>query len=209
MVNGKIAALLELGAGFQGDLTGRENIYLNGAILGLSKKEIDKRFDDIVAFSELENFIDNQVKNYSSGMYMRLGFAVAVNVNPDVLLVDEVLAVGDEAFQKKCLDKIYEFQKAGKTILFVTHDMNTASQVCNRLVMLEDGVVKDHGSPAKIAKKYHSAMLGQFNQNEWGDGQAVIKRVRFFDKRGKPGEEFHFNEGMTIQIDYTVKEAIS
>lgn len=208
VVNGKIAALLELGAGFQGDLTGRENIYLNGAILGLSKKEIDKKYDDIVAFSELDHFIDNQVKNYSSGMYMRLGFAVAVNVNPDILLVDEVLAVGDEAFQKKCLEKIYEFQKAGKTILFVTHDMSTASQVCNRLVMLEKGVVKDQGKPAKIAKKYHSVMLGQFNENEWGSREATITSVKFLNCDGQEKSVFDFNQGMTIIINYKVQKKI-
>ena len=120
-VRGKLAGLLELGAGFQQDLTGRENIYLNGSLLGLSKREVDRVFDAIVDFSELEEFIDNQVKFYSSGMYVRLGFAVAVNVDPDVLVVDEVLAVGDERFQRKCIDRVKQFQKEGRTILFVTH----------------------------------------------------------------------------------------
>src|SRR6202034_3852387 len=120
-VRGSLAAMLELGAGFQPDLSGRDNIFLNGSLLGLPHSEIEKRFDDIVAFAELEEFIDNQVKFYSSGMYVRLGFAVAINVEPDVLVIDEVLAVGDENFQRKCLDRIKSFQEEGRTILFVTH----------------------------------------------------------------------------------------
>ena len=121
VVRGKLAGLLELGAGFQQDLSGRENIYLNGSMLGLSKREVDRLFDDIVEFAELGQFIDNQVKFYSSGMYVRLGFAVAVNVDPDVLVIDEVLAVGDERFQRKCMDRIKKFQREGRTILFVSH----------------------------------------------------------------------------------------
>ena len=121
VTRGRLAALLELGAGFHPELTGRENVYMNASILGLSKKDIDHVFDEIVAFSELEKFIDMQVRHYSSGMYVRLGFAVAVNVDPDILLVDEVLSVGDEAFQRKCLERIAEFQNEGRTILFVTH----------------------------------------------------------------------------------------
>src|SRR5271163_1917571 len=122
VVRGKLAGLLELGAGFQEELSGRENVYLNGSMLGLSRSEVDKVFDDVVAFAELEQFIDNQVKFYSSGMYVRLGFAVAVNVDPDVLVIDEVLAVGDERFQLKCLDRIRTFQEEGRTILFVSHN---------------------------------------------------------------------------------------
>ena len=131
-----MAALLELGAGFHPDLTGRENVYLNASILGLSKKDIDLRFDDIVDFAEHEvaPFIDKQVKHYSSGMYVRLGFAVAVNVEPDILLVDEVLAVGDENFQRKCLDRIRLFQKEGRTIVFVTHAADLVRQICDRAV---------------------------------------------------------------------------
>ncbi len=129
---GRTAALLELGAGFHGDLTGRENIYMNGSILGLSRPEIDRIFDDIVAFSEIEEFIDNQVKHYSSGMAARLGFAVAVNVEPEILLVDEVLSVGDEAFQRKCLERIKQFQREGRTILLVTHAVDMVRQICDR-----------------------------------------------------------------------------
>jgi ABC-2 type transport system ATP-binding protein len=136
---GRLAALLELGAGFHPDLTGRENVFLNASILGISKRDVERKFDEIVAFSELDQFIDNQVKHYSSGMYVRLGFAVAVTIEPDILLVDEVLAVGDEAFQRKCLDRVKRFQREGRTIVFVTHDVERVRQICDRAAVLEDG----------------------------------------------------------------------
>lgn len=144
---GRIASLLELGAGFNGELSGRENVYLNASLLGLSRKETDGLFDEILAFSELEEFIDNPVKHYSSGMYVRLGFAVAVHVDPDILLVDEVLAVGDEHFARKCLDKIAEFQQDGRTILFVTHGLDLVERICNRAVVLDHGVMRYDGDP--------------------------------------------------------------
>lgn len=146
-VRGRVSSLLELGAGFNGELSGRDNVYLNASLLGLSRKETDGLFDSIVAFSELEDFIDNPVKHYSSGMYVRLGFAVAVHVDPDILLVDEVLAVGDEAFAKKCLDKIGEFQREGRTILFVTHSLDLVDQICDRGVVLDHGRVVFDGDP--------------------------------------------------------------
>src|SRR5271166_7157092 len=136
VVRGKLAGLLELGAGFQQELSGRENIYLNGSMLGMSKREVDRVFDDVVAFAELEQFIDNQVKFYSSGMYVRLGFAVAVNVQPDVLVIDEVLAVGDERFQRKCMERIKQFQEEGRTILFVSHSPDTVRSICDRGIVL-------------------------------------------------------------------------
>ncbi len=148
---GRTAALLELGAGFHGDLTGRENIYMNGSILGFSRSEIDRIFDDIVAFSEIEEFIDNQVKHYSSGMAARLGFAVAVNVEPEILLVDEVLAVGDEAFQRKCLDRIKQFQREGRTILLVTHAVDMVRQICDRAAVLDHGQLVTIGAPGEAA----------------------------------------------------------
>ncbi len=148
---GRTAALLELGAGFHGDLTGRENIYLNGSILGFSRTEIDGIFDEIVAFSEIEEFIDNQVKHYSSGMAARLGFAVAVNVEPEILLVDEVLAVGDEAFQRKCLDRIKQFQREGRTILLVTHAVDLVRQICDRAAVLDHGHLVTVGAPGEAA----------------------------------------------------------
>lgn len=148
---GQLAALLELGAGFHPDLTGRENVFLNGAILGLSQKQIEGYFDSIVDFSEIRDFIDTQVKFYSSGMYVRLAFAIAIHVDPDVLLVDEVLAVGDEPFQKKCLDKIKEFQQEGRTIVLVTHDLNTVQDMCDRAIVLSHGqVIFDGGAVAGV-----------------------------------------------------------
>lgn len=139
VTEGRIAALLELGAGFHPELTGRENVYLNASILGLPRREIEKRFDDIVEFAELEQFIDEQVRHYSSGMYVRLGFAVAVNVDPDILLVDEVLAVGDEPFQRKCLDRVREFQREGRTIIVVSHAADLVRQVCDQAAVLDHG----------------------------------------------------------------------
>ncbi len=148
VVNGRIASLLELGAGFNGELSGRDNIYLNASLLGLSRKEVDKHFDAIVDFSELEPFIDNQVKNYSSGMYVRLGFAVAIHIDPDILLVDEVLAVGDEAFQQKCLAKIEQFQHEGRTILLVSHSLDLVEKICTKTVVLDHGRMRFAGDPA-------------------------------------------------------------
>jgi ABC-2 type transport system ATP-binding protein len=161
LVRGHLAALLELGAGFQPELSGRDNIYLNGSLLGLSRKDIDRRFDEIVAFAELEQFIDNQVKFYSSGMYVRLGFAVSVNVDPDVLVVDEVLAVGDENFQRKCLDRIKEFQNEGRTIIFVTHAADLVRQVCDRAVVLNGGRVMGTGTPGEAIRLFREHLLGE------------------------------------------------
>lgn len=156
-VFGKISPLLELGAGFHPELTGRENIFVNGAILGLTRRQIKERYDDIVAFSELEDFIDTQVKAYSSGMYIRLGFAVAVYSDPDILLIDEILAVGDERFRHKCYAKIRNFQNNGKTIILVTHDMNAARDFCDRLVLLQKGSVQEIGKPQDVANTYINA----------------------------------------------------
>lgn len=146
---GRLAALLELGAGFHQDLTGRENVYLNAAILGLSRSETDKVFDEIVEFSGIESFIDTQVKFYSSGMYVRLAFAVAVHVDPDLLLVDEVLAVGDEPFQRKCMDKIAQFQSEGRTIVLVSHSADQVGNLCDRVMVLHGGLVQHDGDPAE------------------------------------------------------------
>jgi len=155
---GRLAALLELGAGFHPDLTGRENVYLNASILGLSRKQTDFFFDDIVEFSGIENFIDTQVKFYSSGMYVRLAFAVAIHVDPDLLLVDEVLAVGDEAFQRKCLDKIRSFQAEGRTIILVTHSLGQVAELCDRAVLLNSGSVVFDGEPHKATVKFRDIL---------------------------------------------------
>lgn len=157
-VRGRIAALLELGAGFHPDLTGRENVFLNGSILGFSRAQIETIFDDIVEFSELGPFIDSQVKHYSSGMYARLGFAVAVNVEPQILLIDEVLAVGDEAFQRKCLDRIARFQHEGRTLLLVTHSPDLARQICDRVVVLDHGTQVFDGDPGEAALVYRRSL---------------------------------------------------
>src|SRR5690349_23387437 len=138
-VEGRVSALIELGAGFHPEISGRENVFINGIMLGLSRREIERRFDEIVEFAELSEFIDEPVKNYSSGMYMRLGFSVAIHVNPDVLLVDEVLAVGDEGFTHRCLDKFAEFKRRGKTILIVTHALGMVERLCDEVVLLEAG----------------------------------------------------------------------
>jgi ABC-2 type transport system ATP-binding protein len=158
-VRGKLAGLLELGAGFQQDLTGRENIYLNGSLLGMTKREIDKVFDAIVDFSELEEFIDSAVKFYSSGMYVRLGFAVAVNVDPDILVVDEVLAVGDERFQRKCIDRIKRFQREGRTILLVTHSPDQVRTICDRAVVLSHGVLVGQGDPGEVVRIFREGLM--------------------------------------------------
>ena len=151
---GRLAALLELGAGFHGDLTGRENVYLNASILGLSRKQTDDYFDEIVDFSGIEEFIDTQVKFYSSGMYVRLAFAVAVHVDPEILLVDEVLAVGDEPFQRKCLDRIRRFQREGRTIVFVSHGLDQVRQLCDRAVLLDHGTMLVDGTPTQAVRAF-------------------------------------------------------
>jgi ABC-type polysaccharide/polyol phosphate transport system ATPase subunit len=153
-VVGRISALIELGAGFHPEISGRENVFINGIMLGLTKREIQQRFDEIVDFAELREFIDAPVKTYSSGMYMRLGFAVAINVNPDVLLVDEVLAVGDEGFTHKCLDKFAEFKRSNKTILLVTHSLNLIEKFCDEAVWLDGGHALSHGDPKRVVGAY-------------------------------------------------------
>ena len=160
-VRGRLSALLELGAGFHPDLTGRENVYLNGSILGFSRQRIDQIFDDVVAFSELEDFIDSQVKHYSSGMYARLGFAVAVNLEPDVLLVDEVLSVGDEAFQRKCMERVRGFQNDGRTILLVTHSPEQVRQVCSSAVVLDHGKVLHVGNVNDAVTIYRRSLANR------------------------------------------------
>jgi ABC-type polysaccharide/polyol phosphate transport system ATPase subunit len=151
---GKISALIELGAGFHPEITGRENVFINGIMLGLSKREIARKFDEIVRFAELEDFIDAPVKTYSSGMYMRLGFSVAINVNPEILLVDEVLAVGDAAFVPKCLDRIDDFRRRKKTILFVSHDLATVAKICDRVAWMKCGAVRMLGDPKRVVDAY-------------------------------------------------------
>ncbi len=152
--SGKIASLLELGAGFHPDFSGRENIYFNASIFGLTRKEIDERIDDIIKFSELEKYIDNPIRTYSSGMYMRLAFSVAINVNADILLIDEILAVGDQHFQDKCLKKMLSLKKEGKTMVFVSHDMKSVEKLCDRCVWLKNGKIKEDGNSCSVIENY-------------------------------------------------------
>lgn len=154
ITNGKLTSLLELGAGFHPDFSGRENIYFNASIFGLTKKKIDERINKIIEFSELGSYIDNPVRTYSSGMYMRLAFAVAINVDADILLVDEVLAVGDQHFQDKCIAKMKQLKEEGKTMVFVTHSLSTVKDFCNRAVWLSNGEIKMDGNPDEIIEKY-------------------------------------------------------
>lgn len=153
-VNGKVSSLLELGAGFHPDFSGRENIYFNASIFGLTKKEIDDRLDKIIAFSELEEFIDTPIRTYSSGMYMRLAFSVAINVDADIILIDEILAVGDQHFQEKCMDKMLELKKSGKTIVFVSHSSSAVKFLCDRSIWLKDGRVEMDGETEEVLKEY-------------------------------------------------------
>jgi len=163
-VDGRVSALIELGAGFHPEISGRENVYINGLMLGLGRREIARRFDEIVRFAELEEFIDAPVKTYSSGMYMRLGFAVAINVDPDVLLVDEVLAVGDEAFTHKCLDKLAELRRRGRTVLLVTHSLDLVTRFCDEALWLDAGVARTQGDPKRVIDAYLMDVAGQENR---------------------------------------------
>lgn len=166
LVRGTLAGLLELGAGFQTELSGRDNIYLSGSMLGLSRRAVDRLFDEIVDFSELEGFIDTQVKFYSSGMYVRLGFAVAVNVDPDVLVVDEVLAVGDERFQTKCMDRIRQFQQEGRTIMLVSHNAEQVRSLCDRAIVLDHGVLIADGPSGESVRIFREALLGESRMDD-------------------------------------------
>jgi ABC-2 type transport system ATP-binding protein len=210
-VEGKMSALLELGAGFHPELSGRENVYLNGAILGLSKKDIDARFDDIVEFAGLGRFIDSAVKNYSSGMYVKLGFSVAINVDPDVLLVDEVLAVGDEAFQRKCSEKFTELRESGKTIVVVSHGLAMVRAMCDRAMWLEHGEVKGIGRASDVIDAYlgtvHTAHVVE-DERRWGTGEAKIEVVELLDGHGNAIERTKTGERVTIRIRYKVEEPV-
>ncbi len=177
-IHGRVGSLLEVGTGFHSELTGRENTYLSGAILGMSKREITRKFDEIVAFAELENFIDTPVKHYSSGMYVRLAFAVAAHLEPEILLVDEVLAVGDIKFQKKCLGKMGEVADAGRTIILVSHQLNQIRRLCHRTIWVDNGILRQAGSTAEVVSAYESAMAsGEASRSK--DGREVASNGRF------------------------------
>ncbi len=215
-VNGKVSALIELGAGFHPEISGRENIYINGIMLGLTKKEIDDRLEDIIKFAELEDYIDMPVKTYSSGMYMRLGFSVAINVNPDILLVDEVLAVGDASFVGKCLEKIKEMKRAGKTIIFVTHSLDLTQKICHRVAWMKKGKVMTIGEPKEVVDRYLLDVLGKEEEREiissmsdrWGNREAEIVESWTEDMNGKRKSHFNYGDGIRIVMKILSKKEL-
>jgi ABC-type polysaccharide/polyol phosphate transport system ATPase subunit len=225
VVQGRVSALIELGAGFHPDLTGRENVYLNGSLLGFSRDEMRAKFDRIVEFSELEKFIDVPIKHYSSGMHMRLGFAVAIHVDPDILLIDEILAVGDQAFQNKCLGKIGELKSQGVTIVFVSHDLEAVRNLCPSAIWLENGVIQESGTTERVIDSYLNSVTAALpssiptlggkeggrlsrerptrdNENRWGSGEVEITEVRFLDAQGRERRAFKTGEKMVVRLSY-------
>ena len=229
-MKGRVSSLIELGAGFHPDLSGRENIYTNASIFGLSRKEIDERLEDIIAFSELEAFIDDPVRTYSSGMYMRLAFAVAINVDADILLIDEILAVGDAAFQAKCFRKLQEIKGRGTTIVIVSHAMSQLELICDRSIWIADGLVRMEGKPRDVHPRYMEWMSRKNQQEEkkedereneegsetdsegnlkrWGSGEARMTGVKVIGADGTEKTDFSPRDPFTIHIDYTAKKQL-
>jgi lipopolysaccharide transport system ATP-binding protein len=217
-LEGKVASLLEVGTGFHPELTGRENIFLNGAIVGMKRSEIKSKFDEIVAFAEVEKFLDTPVKRYSSGMYVRLAFSVAAHLEPDVLIVDEVLAVGDAEFQKKCLGKMQSVsEQEGRTILFVSHNMQAVRQMCSRVIFLSQGKVNYSGEP-------HAAISAYLGQGSGGESlasinltdyprtrpvdSALLERVRFMDAQGKPATSLRLTDILDVEVDFVATKPL-
>jgi lipopolysaccharide transport system ATP-binding protein len=210
-IDGRVAALLEVGTGFHNELTGRENIYLNGTILGMKRAEITRQLDEIVAFAEVEQFLDTPVKRYSSGMTLRLAFAVAAHLNPEILIVDEVLAVGDAAFQKKCLGKMEGVAKEGRTIFFVSHNMPAVTRLCQRAILLEDGKLSRDGNSHEVVSTYLHSELGTMSAREWTDplrapgGEvARLRAVRIRTSDGRSEEAFDIRKPVGLEMDYEV-----
>lgn len=234
-VNGQLGALLELGAGFHPDLTGRENIYLNGSILGFSRAQMNRIFDDIVDFSELERFIDVAVKHYSSGMYMRLAFSIAIHIEPDILIVDEVLAVGDEAFQHRCMDRIQEMKRKGVTIVLVTHSLEMVREMCNRAIWLDEGRLQVEGGVEQVLERYTAQILARDREQimhaeqeksggehrapegeaETADGpqrlgsrEVEIVAVQILDGNGQEQRSFRTGDPLTLRMHYVAHQVI-
>ena len=210
-MNGRVASLLEVGTGFHPELSGRENIYLNGAILGMTRAEITSKFDEIVAFAEVEKFIDTQVKHYSSGMYLRLAFAVAAHLEPEILVVDEVLAVGDMSFQRKCLNKMEDVSHQGRTVLFVSHNMPAVTRLCSRVILLDAGSVLADGSSHDIVGKYLSSGLGTTAYRTWPDhsrapGNEIVRlsAARICTGGGETAAALDIRQPIGIEIEYEV-----
>ena len=219
-VNGPLSSLLELGAGFHPDLSGRENIYLNASIYGMSTRQIDERLESIVDFAELHQFIDTPVKHYSSGMYVRLGFAVAIHTDPKLLLVDEVLAVGDAHFQAKCMDAIQHFRDGGGTLLLVSHDLGSIATICNRALWFEQGEIRADGTPTDVIMQYKNFQAERENQGSaqattlpdggkrWGSGAVRITNVELRDAEGNPRTTFFTDGALEVHIEYEAPERI-
>jgi lipopolysaccharide transport system ATP-binding protein len=208
-IRGRVGSLLEVGTGFHPELTGRENIYLNGAILGMRRAEIYRKFDEIVAFAEVEKFIDTPVKRYSSGMYVRLAFAVAAHLETEVLLVDEVLAVGDSAFQKKCLGKMGEVAKEGRTVLFVSHNMVAVQNLCNRAFWLKDGEIVSEGATSDMVSKYLSTTFNSVTERVWNDISSApgnekvrIHRICIRPESGSPGDMITRETPLLVEVEF-------
>ena len=213
ILRGRVASLLEVGTGFHPELTGRENIYFNGAILGMTKREIDRKFDEIVAFSEVEQFLDTPVKHYSSGMQLRLAFSVAAHLEPEILLIDEVLAVGDVQFQKKCLGKMGEVAEAGRTVLFVSHNMEAVERLCSRAILLKDGGIVKDGPVAEVIQSYLEVGIEEKGERVWNDlttapGDSVVRlcAVRIKDVSGNIANTFSVRDPLVVELEYQVLE---
>ncbi|MCL4475992.1 MAG: ABC transporter ATP-binding protein [Nitrospirae bacterium] len=210
-IHGRIGSLLEVGTGFHSELTGRENVYLNGAILGMKRLEIDKKFDEIVAFAEVEKFIDTPVKHYSSGMYLRLAFAVAAHLEPEILIVDEVLAVGDARFQKKCLNKMEKVGQEGRTILFVSHNMSAITRLCSRAILLDEGSIVQDGQAHEVVKSYLSKGLDTTAEKEWpdpakapGNEVARLRSVRIKTEDGRITDVMDISRPVLVEMEFEV-----
>lgn len=213
-IHGRVGSLLEVGTGFHPELTGRENIFLNGAILGMHRAEIERKFDEIVAFAEVEKFIETPVKHYSSGMYVRLAFAVAAHLEPEILLVDEVLAVGDAAFQKKSLGKLGDVAREGRTVLFVSHNIAAITRICDRILLLDQGRLKADGPAYEVAKAYLTSGIGMMAVREWptlaqapGNDIVRLQAVRVLNHRGEISEAVDIRNPVGIEMDYTVLQS--
>ena len=210
-IRGRVGSLLEVGTGFHNELSGRENIFLNGAILGMRRLEIERKFDEIVAFSEIEKFIDTPVKHYSSGMYMRLAFSVAAHLEPEILIVDEVLAVGDVSFQKKCLSKMREVGQTGRTVLFVSHDMQSIARLCSRAIWMKDGQIGADGAAGDVISDYLHEQSQKGAEKVWetpetapGNEIVRLRRARVCDESGKTAPSVDIRRSVEIELTYDV-----
>ncbi|MCL2087871.1 MAG: ABC transporter ATP-binding protein [Oscillospiraceae bacterium] len=233
-IDGRVSSLIELGAGFHHDMTGRENIYTNASIFGMSRSEIESKIAGIIEFSELGEFIDNAVRTYSSGMYMRLAFAVAISVDPDILLIDEILAVGDANFQRKCFERLYEMKKQGVTIVLVSHDLNSIQRICERTIWFKDGMMVEDGKSTYVTEKYLNFMSDTYDnpteepsnneqakkqpqpsdadspeqENRRGSGEVKLSGVRMTDSTGAEASNIHTRDGVNIICDYTINDDV-